>query len=264
MCRAFMELTLLDADEFHFLAALILAHRAFCAAAIFLRAAADTLRFGFSTAAVLFADTPWPVSAPNNANTCCSLPISALTSLTIFSTLNVFPHCRQMRLDNIALSYTKPDARFCKVQSSFDPGVIRQFPACHFTLRPLVEKPRIGLLGANKLADGLRQITERVQRVGVLVCPVDSLLGHSSPVRTGQVDRHSPALTSQTFGDARLPPNSAGDFDLCSVREIHQVPSKLNFIRCSKSEVSYGFFFCVRRPISAIRWSLRFAREQIT
>jgi len=86
-----MKLTLLDADEFYFLAALILAHRAFCAAAIFLRAAADTLRFGFSTAAVFFTDTPWPVSAPNNAKTCCSLPISALTSLTIFSTLNVFP-----------------------------------------------------------------------------------------------------------------------------------------------------------------------------
>ena len=76
-------------DEFYFLAALILAHRAFCAAAIFLRAAADTLRFGFSTAAVFFTDTPWPVSAPNNAKTCCSLPISALTSLTIFSTLKL-------------------------------------------------------------------------------------------------------------------------------------------------------------------------------
>jgi hypothetical protein len=91
MCRGFMGPTLLDADEPYFLAALILAHRAFCAAAIFLRAAADTLRFGFSTAAVFLTDTPWPVSAPNNAKTCCNLPISALTSLIIFSTLNVFP-----------------------------------------------------------------------------------------------------------------------------------------------------------------------------
>lgn len=61
----------------YFLAALIFAQRAFCASAIFLRAAADHLRFGFSTVAVFSTDTtPWP-AVPSSTRIFCSLSISA-------------------------------------------------------------------------------------------------------------------------------------------------------------------------------------------
>jgi hypothetical protein len=114
----------------YFFAAFTFAHRAFCAAAMRLRAAADIFRRGLTP---LFPKTlPTPFSArtlahrarvaaailalpaadiwrfgptvvseaafvldtllsPNNANTCCSLDISARTSLTMLSRLNVFP-----------------------------------------------------------------------------------------------------------------------------------------------------------------------------
>ena len=106
----------------YFFAALTFAHRAFCADAIFLRAAADTLRCGLTPlfpetlpaafSALIFAQRArvaaairflpaadiWRVGravvstlpSPNSDRTCCSLEISARTSLTIFSTLNVF------------------------------------------------------------------------------------------------------------------------------------------------------------------------------
>jgi hypothetical protein len=94
----------------YFLAALIFAHRAFCAATIRLRPAAESLRRGLTpllpaafsarifaqrarvAAAIRFrpsADIPRVTGdSPNNAKTCSNLEISARTSLAMFSMLN--------------------------------------------------------------------------------------------------------------------------------------------------------------------------------
>jgi len=63
--------------------ALIFAQRARVAAAIRFLPAADIWRVGRAVVSTL--------PSPNSDRTCCSLEISARTSLTIFSTLNVFP-----------------------------------------------------------------------------------------------------------------------------------------------------------------------------
>jgi hypothetical protein len=85
------------------LSARILAHRAFVAAIILALPAADMWRFGRTvdsgTDFVLGVLDTLP--SLSNARTCCNRSISALTSLTMLSLLNVFP-VSQMRLERIA------------------------------------------------------------------------------------------------------------------------------------------------------------------
>jgi hypothetical protein len=69
----------------------IFAQRARVAAAILARPAAEIWRVGTGVSATFCTDIPWPVSAANNAKTCCNRSISARTSLTMLSLLNVFP-----------------------------------------------------------------------------------------------------------------------------------------------------------------------------
>ena len=67
----------------------ILAQRARVAAAILALPAVDICRVGRAAVCAVFAlDTPYPVS-PNNAKTCCSRSISALTSFMMLSRLKV-------------------------------------------------------------------------------------------------------------------------------------------------------------------------------
>jgi len=91
----------------YFLAARIFAHLARCAAAIRLRPAADNLRRGFRLAVPVLA-TPWPVSAPSSANTCCNFPISALISRLMLSILNGLFPVRQLRIERIAWARVQP------------------------------------------------------------------------------------------------------------------------------------------------------------
>jgi len=68
----------------------IFAQRARVAAAILALPAADICRVGRAVdSATLGTDIPRPVSAPNSVNTCCSLEISARTSVTMLSLLNM-------------------------------------------------------------------------------------------------------------------------------------------------------------------------------
>ena len=84
----FRGLTPLFPETLPAFSARIFAQRARVAAAIRLRAAADIWRVGTEVAVTFNTVTP---PSPNNAKTCCNRSISARTSLTMLSLLNVFP-----------------------------------------------------------------------------------------------------------------------------------------------------------------------------
>jgi hypothetical protein len=140
-----MTLVLSILRPIYFFAARIFAQRAFCAAAILLRPAADILRRGLTSvfretlpavlAALIFAQRAraaapilllpaadiWRVgraevsptafctrtaSWPNSARTCCNRAISARTSLAIFSMLNVFSVSRDATRKNSTTAFS--------------------------------------------------------------------------------------------------------------------------------------------------------------